>query len=188
MPPRRELWGLLGAPRRPLRRLLLLQALRGRLLLLVLLLLPRLLLGTRLRLLLLLFFPRSWTRWVRGVLLQGGSWGWLLLLRLELRCLLGAPRRLLLQLLLLRALLGRWLLLALLLRPRLLLQVALLQGIRLLVLRGLGRRLLLLLPLLRLLCCCCCCHCCCGRVFFVRGLDRRDDGCVHRLIVEANPR
>ena len=71
---------------------------------------------------------------------------------------------------------------------RLLLQVALLQGIRLLVLRGPGRRLLLLLlPLLRLLftqgvgppr----------GRVFFFRGLDRRDDGCVHRLIVEGHPR
>jgi len=157
------------------------------LLLLVLLLLPRILLGTRLRLLLLLFLPRSRTRWVRGVPLQGRSRGWLLRSRRLHHS--HVHTRLLLPLLLLRALLGRWLLLALLLRPRLLLQVALLQGIRLLVLRGPGRRLLLLLPLLRLLfCCCCCCHCCCGRVFFLRGLDRRDDGCVHRLIVEANPR
>ena len=61
MPPRRGLRDLLGAPRRLLLRLLLLRALRGLWLLLVLLLLPWIFLGTRLRLLLLLFFPRSWT-------------------------------------------------------------------------------------------------------------------------------
>ena len=106
----------------------------------------------------------------------------MLLLRRELRCLLGAPRRLLLRLLLLRALLGRLLLLALLLLLRLLRRVSLLLRLRSLVLRGSERLLVLRLPLLRLLvlrgmgpscgrvllvCCCCCC----------------DDGCVHRCLV-----
>ena len=68
MPPRRGLRGLLGATRRLLLRRLLLRALRGLWLLLVLLLLPWILLGTRLRLLLMLFLPRSRTRGVRGVL------------------------------------------------------------------------------------------------------------------------
>jgi hypothetical protein len=100
--------------------LFLLRALRGRRVLLQLLLL-RLLPGNLLLLLLLLFFPRSWTRWVRGVLLLGWSRGWLLPPRRGLRDLLGAPRRLLRRLLLLRALRGLLLLLVLLLLPRLLL-------------------------------------------------------------------
>jgi hypothetical protein len=130
--------------------LLLLRALRGRRMLWRLLLL-RLLLGNLLRQLPLLVFPRSWTWGVQGVPLLGWCRGWLLLLRRGLRCLLGTPRRLLLRLLLLRALRGRLLLLALLLLLRLLRRVPLLLRLRLLVLRGSVRLLLLWLPLLRLL-------------------------------------
>ena len=151
----------------------------------------------------------------------------MLLLR-GLRCLLQAPRRLLLRLLLLEALrgllllLGRrllswtccgsgWLLLLvwswrlhhsnvhtrlpLQVALRLLLQVALQHGIRLLVLRGPGRRPLLLLLLLRLLCGFRGYLCCSRRVLIVRGdgrMHRRGDGLVvvrgEGIFVEAYPR
>jgi len=78
---------------------------------------------------------------------------------------------------------------------RLLLQVALQHGIRLLVLRGPGRRPLLLLLLLRLLCGFRCYCCCCRRVLIVRGdgrMHRRGDGLVvvrgEGIFVEAYPR
>jgi len=100
------------------------------------LLLLRLLLGNPLRQLPLLVFPQKWAWGVQGVHLLGRCWGLLLLLRRGPRCLLQAPRRLLLRLLLLRALRGRLLLWLLLLLLRLLLRVPLLLLLRLLVLRG----------------------------------------------------
>ena len=106
----------------------------------------------------------------------------MLLLR-GLRCLLQAPRRLLLRLLLLEALRGLLLLLGRRLHRsgvlsrlphqlalRLLFQVTLQHGIRLLVLRGPGRRPLLLLRLRWWLCGC-------------RGCLRCDEGSVHRVLI-----